>query len=361
MTQHATNILFNDALKTHSPRTIAAKLSVQLGTVQRWMKQGMVPPFYKNDLLRVLGHECVVGIAESDQFYTSPSLALTCFADLKATLKTYGISTDGYCFIEPSAGCGYFYSVLPEGNRIGIDIDPQPAPYGMGCLAEIIKGDFLKWNPPQGKYIVIGNPPFGRNGKAALDFVFKAFSFADYVAFILPPIFNSTGKGSCHNRLVKLGHALLHNRDLGNGDFFRPDGVRVGVATVFQVWAKHAPEGYVPPVKRSCASYVDIYNLYISYKPSRPSANVGLVGQCDIYIPRSFWGSKPIKASLDFADIPYKDGYGLIIKRDKQRILDFILGFDWREVAHVSTNGSMSLRKDIIISQLVKAGFSDDN
>ena len=372
-------VLFYNAMQSFAISEIADLLAVRDGTVQRWIRQKQVPAFYKNDLLRVMGRNCHVGVDESDQFYTAPGVAEHCVAAFHEVMRAYDISLRGYKYVEPSAGCGYFYRLLPSGRRIGIDIDPQIAPDGRNLLRGITRADFLRWNPPTGKqgkngsngsnggslsngngrYAVIGNPPFGRNGKTALDFVFKSFQFADYVGFILPPIFNSTGKGSCHNRLVKAGYALLHTENLKDESFLRPDGAAISVKTVFQVWARQAPLGYVKPVLPSCEGYVDIRNVYVSYKPSRPSSNPGLVDKCDIYIPRSFWPTKPIMASERFSDIPYKDGYGLLIKKRKRDLLRYIKSIDWRGVAHVSTNGSMSLRKDIITGELVRAGFSD--
>ena len=350
--------LFYNAMRSHGVDEIAGFLAVRVGTVQRWIKQKRIPAFYKNDLLRMLGRQCHTGADESDQFYTAPGVAERCLKTFTAVLRSHGVSLRDYQYLEPSAGCGYFYGLLPQGRRLGIDIDPKPAPDGRDFLREIRQADFLRWHPGPGKFVVIGNPPFGRNGKTALDFVFKPFEFADYVAFVLPPIFNSTGKGSCHNRLSKAGYALLHTENLADDSFVRPDGATFSVKTIFQVWARQAPAGHITPALPSCGQFVDIRNVYVSYKPSRPSSNTGLVGKCDLYIPRSFWPGKPIKACENFADVPYKDGYGLIIKKQKRDLIRYVNSIDWREVAHTSTNGSMSLRKDIIVEQLAKGGFA---
>ena len=352
-------VLFYSAMQSYSTSEIAGLLGVRVGTVQRWLKQNLVPAFYKNDLLRIMGQQCHVGADESDQFYTAPEVAEHCMGVFNAVMGVYDIDLQGYNYMEPSVGCGYFYRLLPAKSRLGMDIDPKRTPDGENHLQGVKQGDFLQWQQQSGKFVVVGNPPFGRNGKTALDFVWKSFQFADYVAFILPPIFNSTGKGSCYNRLTKAGHALLHTEALADDSFIRPDGATVSVKTVFQVWARNAPPGYVRPVMPSCDQYVDIRNVYVSYKPSRPSSNPHLVGKCDIYIPRSFWPTNPVMASADFADIPYNDGYGLIIKQRKRDMQNFVKSIDWREVAHVSTNGSMSLRKDIIVSELVRGGFAD--
>lgn len=354
--------LFAAARKQFSLKEIATLLRIQYGTVDRWVRKNTVPPFYRNDLMRVLKmkNSFDIGIKESDQFYTMPKVANQCVKNFNKTIAKYHANTRSYTYIEPSAGCGHFYDLLPPTRRIGIDIDPQPSPIKNKKEKRIIAADFLTWHPKTEKrYVVIGNPPFGRNGKTALDFMFKAFEFADYVGFILPPIFNSTGKGSCRNRLTKAGHALLLHKELGDTSFVCPDGRNVGIKTVFQVWAKQKPKWYREIVMPTCDDFVDIHNIYISPRESRPSSNTNLAGKCDIYLPRSFWGSKEVRSTFDFADIPYKDGWGIIVKKQKRDVINFIKRFDWREVAHISTNGSMSLRRDIIRDQLVKAGFSD--
>ena len=352
-------VLFHQALQILSVAEIASALAVRSGTVARWMGRRQIPEFYQNDLLRVLGRQCHTGVAESDQFYTAPGVAEHCMAVFHGVTDNYGIDLSGYHYLEPGAGCGYFYRLLPKDRRLGLDIEPKLGPDGSNYLHEIKQADYLRWQPDPGQFVVVGNPPFGRNGKTALDFVLKSFAFADYVAFVLPPIFHSTGKGSCYNRLTRDGYALLHTENLADGSFVQPDGTPVGVKTVFQVWAKQAPTGYIKPQMPSCADFVDIRNVYVSYKPSRPSSNVDLVGKCDLYIPRSFWPSQPVLASRDFSEVPYGDGYGLIVKKRKRDILRYLKSIDWREVAHVSTNGSMSIRKDIITQQLALGGFSD--
>ena len=80
--------------------------------------------------------------------------------------------------IEPSAGAGAFIKELPE-STISYDIAPE--------YEGIICADYLKENIPYlENSIVIGNPPFGRSGMLAKEFIKKSMERSDYVAFILP-------------------------------------------------------------------------------------------------------------------------------------------------------------------------------
>ncbi len=353
--------LFAHLQKSKSNREIADLLLVHKGTVDRWDRIKQVPDFYRNDLLRILNlnGEYNLGIKQADQYYTMPDVAKSCINRFYKTLDKYNIDISDYTFVEPSAGCGHFYSLLPENNRLGIEIQPKKSPLTDKLIDGIIQADFLTWQPPAGKYVVIGNPPFGRNGKIALDFVVKSFEFADYVAFILPPIFDSTGKGSCKNRLIKMGYILLHTETLNDNPFIFPNGEEINVKTVFQVWAKSTPSSYKPVNEKSCRTYVDIYNICIPYKPSRFPSRMNMIGKCDIYLPRTFWARETAVATTDFYDIPYNDGYGIVIKRKKKSVFKFIKNHDWASVVHTSTNNSRSLRKDIIYDELIKVGFMD--
>ncbi|MGR3914206.1 MAG: hypothetical protein OD918_06740 [Gammaproteobacteria bacterium] len=354
--------LFSQLRRRKTLDQIAAALFVRRGTIDRWERTQFVPTFYKNDFLRILGRseECDIGVEASDMYYTLPGTSKKCFALLMQTLGKYEVNLNSYCFVEPSAGCGHFFEILPRGRRIGLDIAPAVSPITNKAQSEVRKMDFLCWTGPRkGKHIAIGNPPFGRNGKTALDFVLKSFEFADFVGFILPPIFDSTGKGSCRNRLTRIGHVLLASHDIKNDLFVRPDGAEIHVKTIFQVWAKQAPRGHRVKPKLTCGEYVEIYNICVPYKPSRSPSNIGRIGKCDVYLPRSFWKSETAKPTRNFDDIPYKDGYGIIVKKRRREILRLISRTNWGDILHTSTNGSKSLRRDIICEQIIKGGFHD--
>ncbi len=74
-----------------------------------------------------------------------------------------------YTFIEPSVGNGSFYNFLPDDKKIGIDIDANIK------FDNVIVSDYLDFTPKNGKYIVIGNPPFGLRGNLALRFINHSF------------------------------------------------------------------------------------------------------------------------------------------------------------------------------------------
>lgn len=111
---------------------------------------------------------------ELDQFYTNPIIA----SRFVNKIKTFYSLDDYDNVIEPSAGSGNILELLPEHNRIGLDIDPKHP--------EVLPGDFFDYSTPKGSTIAIGNPPFGRKGSLAVDFINKCSQYADAIAFILP-------------------------------------------------------------------------------------------------------------------------------------------------------------------------------
>ena len=58
----------------------------------------------------------------------------------------------------------------------------------------------------------------------------------DVVTFILPPLFNSTGKGVPMKRVK--GYKLAYTKKLPRNSYEYPDGTLVDVTTIFQVWVK---------------------------------------------------------------------------------------------------------------------------
>ena len=134
--------------------------------------------------------------------------------------------------VEPSAGEGAFYDLLPPSKRIGIDIDAAAeSPY--------IKADFLEWTPPpgSGRILVIGNPPFGVQGSLALKFLNHALSFAGdatTVALILPATFV---KPIVMNRVYPEAELVASMR-LSDDSFVHTNKHASKLRTVFQIWRK---------------------------------------------------------------------------------------------------------------------------
>lgn len=289
-----------------------------------------------------------------DQFYTKPNVAEKCFNDFQKVANNLGVDLAKYTFIEPSAGCGCFYQMLPKNRRIGIDIEPQR--YKNIDNKGIIKSDYLNWQPKDKnkKYIVIGNPPFGLRGKLALQFINKSYPYADMVAFILPQLFNSDGKGVPGKRVF--GYKLAFNKNLPPDSFMYPNGEDIEINTIFQVWTKINTDKIRMKKSKTCNEYIDVFSLSDGGLPAN-TRNKDMIGKCDVYLPSTtFTGMKAYK---DFYELPHERGYGIVIKKNKQEIKRILFDTNWEKVAFYSTNSALNLRKSVIENVIIKKGFTD--
>lgn len=289
-----------------------------------------------------------------DQFYTKPKIAEKCYKIFKRVTKDIGVNLNNYTFIEPSAGCGCFFQLLPRNRRIGIDIDPIKLPSVDN--SGIVKSDYLKWYPKDRnkKYIVIGNPPFGLRGKLALAFINKSYQYADMVAFILPQLFNSDGKGVAGKRVI--GYKLAYNEHLPRNSFMYPDGTDIEINTVFQVWTKiNIGKVKIKPLK-TCNEFISVYSLSDGGLPSN-TRNKNMINRCDVYLPSTTFSG--MKAYNSFYDLPHQRGYGIVIKKNKKAIKNIFKKIDWKKVAFFSTNSALNLRTSLINDVVIKNGYFD--
>ena len=178
-----------------------------------------------------------------DEFYTERYVASQCWHNLVSILKDLRLDGTAF-FIEPSAGDGAFYDLLPQDRRSGLDVAPRHP--------EVMQGDFLHaqdiWPSTPATNIVVGNPPFGKRGKLAVNFFLKAAQLADTVAFILPVIFR---KYFIHKQLP-VDFRLIYSLPLPRASFRTPSGKPYSVNTEFQVWTRKNSEHpnlrlYTPP------------------------------------------------------------------------------------------------------------------
>lgn len=164
-----------------------------------------------------------------DQFYTKPDIAQECYTILKQH-----VNIDEFDYIvEPSAGKGAFFSLLDKTKRIGLDVEPKNE--------LIIKKDYFKYNPQSvGKYLVIGNPPFGKISSLAIKFFNKSSEYADVIAFIVPRTFKRV---SVQNQL-NMNFYLTYNEDLPTKPCcFEPP---MSAKCCFQIWTKNSDEARKP-------------------------------------------------------------------------------------------------------------------
>lgn len=276
-----------------------------------------------------------------DQHNTPPNVAKYCWDNFKRILDKDGKKLNNYKIVEPSAGGGSFYELLPEKNRIGIDIEK------FHTHPSYVQADFLTWNPlkKDEKYIAIGNPPFGYRGWLALSFINHAAEFCDYVGFILPMGFQSEGKGSLKYRVK--GMTLIHHEILPESLFMKPNGEKTSVNTLWQIWRKG--EEIQRPDYSKCDDFLELFT--VDWRKER------LCGQekmkdCKIFLQRTFYTEPPTLVD-DFSKVKYCCGYGFIIKKDKKRIMQLLRNADWAKYSNLTTHNCRHISMDHIKQYLL--------
>lgn len=329
-----------------SNQDISAMLDLNKNTVSRWELLKSVPKHYHFDLIKILGEEIKYSEfepKEKDQFFTKKSTVIRCLDILYNKLSDIGVDPSVYVFVEPSAGDGSFYDELPKDKRIGLDIEPK--------ANGIIEKDFLTWVPGSGKFITVGNPPFGLRGNLALRFINHSATFSDFTAFILPQIFESKGKGNCMDRVINMN--LIHSEKI-ESDFYYPNGEEVKVNVIFQIWSKFHK---LTPIMQSAKKYIKIYSVSDGGTPST-TRNRNMWYSCDLYLPATCFKDK-MKIYSSFDDLPQRRGYGILVLSNKNEIIDLLNTTDWVDYSFVSTNGAYNLRFDLIEKVLIDNGFID--
>ena len=156
-----------------------------------------------------------------DQFYTNKDVALKCYNKLNEIVNV----NEYDLHLEPSAGSGSFFHIMDNTKKIGLDIEPKEK--------DIIRMNFFDYTPEKDKkYLVLGNPPFGKVSSLAVKFFNKSAEFADCIAFIIPRTFKRV---SIQNKL-DLDFHLVYNEDLPiTPCCFTP---KMTAKCCFQIWIK---------------------------------------------------------------------------------------------------------------------------
>lgn len=172
---------------------------------------------------------------ELDKFYTNRRVANSCYSLYKKFLVKHKVILDNILFVEPSAGDGAFLEII-EGNKIGFDIKPPT-----NNKLKILQLDYLTSNikdvlPKKHKkrpIVILGNPPFGKKSKLAIQFVNKSLEYSNIVGFVVPIQFR---KWSVQSKILK-NAKLVVDKSLDENSF-ELMGKPYNVRCCFQIWVR---------------------------------------------------------------------------------------------------------------------------
>ena len=166
-----------------------------------------------------------------DQYYTELDVA----ANLYRIFREHFDPTR-YLMVEPSAGDGSFFRLLPA-RSVAYDLEPK--------YPGIRTADFLKVKIESVRQIaIIGNPPYGKNASMAVRFFNHAARQSSVIALIVPKTFRKT---SIRNRLDPAFHLLREEPVPENAFRFR--GKPYHVPATFQIWERRPEPRELLPVE----------------------------------------------------------------------------------------------------------------
>lgn len=279
-----------------------------------------------------------------DRFFTRLEVAQECHLALLDVMASDHADAYQYTFVDPAAGDGVFYDLLPRDRRIGIEIVP-----GRG---EFETQDYLGWKPRANgrRYAVIGNPPFGYRAWLALAFVNHSATFADYIGLILPMAFQSNGKGSPKFRVA--GAEIVQSRPLPQGSFVLPSGQTASINALWQVWRRGVNNR--APVS-TCHDWIDLFT--VDMRKERLCGQER-IDEADWFLQRTFYGEPP-RLVKSFTDVRYVCGYGIVLKKDEERIVEALNAVDWRDYSNLAAHNCRHISMYHIRQALTDRGFAD--
>jgi len=256
----------------------------------------------------------------TDCFFTKRPLALRLYEITKAMIAEQQIEFD--CWLEPAAGDGAFFELLPADNRLGIDLDPRD-------VEDVIEHDFFSYDGLDARvYGTIGNPPFGKNANMAIKFFNRSAQISRFIAFIVPRTFK---KDSVVNKLDD--HFHLEYEELLPENSFEIDGVEKSVPTVFQIWVKR-------PYRRARMEILGDHEDLEFLSPER-------VDEADLLFQRVGVGAGTIK--FDLAEHSPESHFCLKCSEDAEAIL---ITINWNSIKH-NTAGNPSISKSDVLKAYI--------
>ena len=273
-----------------------------------------------------------------DQYYTKPDTARECWETLRDVLPVPACRAR---FIEPSAGDGAFFDLLPPRRRIGLDVAPRHA--------GIREQDFLTWEHcarDRSLQVVVGNPPFGNRGDLAVRFVNKAAEIADTVGFIVPVNFR---KFAVHKQLND-DLQLIAAKPLPRNSFRLSSGKDYAANTEFQVWtrvpsrAKDLRQLAPPPIAHQ--------DFLIRQYNNTPEALKVFHDPFDFAVPCQGW--QDYSRREKDADRCEKNKQWILLKAATRRILHRLLRIDYEDLALQTGTSTPGFRKNDLVREYVQ-------
>ncbi len=258
---------------------------------------------------------------ERDAYFTKPNVARECVKTLDSII---GLN---HTYLEPSAGEGAFVTPL-DGRRVtALDICPQSQ--------LVTLGNFLDTDVTA--TVVLGNPPFGKRAKLAVEFINKAARFAEYIAFILPVQFRKYFT----QKQLDPTLSLIFDQTLPP-DSFLLEGKDYKVRCCYQIWTTGQSDVNFRLLKPQPTSHPDfkmwLYN-------NVPAAVQVFDNEFDFAVPRQGYQDYNLRACVDECVLTKQ---WMLFKASTPEVLQRLTNLDFVKLSQLNTSTPGYGKADVV-------------
>lgn len=162
--------------------------------------------------------------------------------------------------------------------------------------------------------------------------------------------FQSDGKGS--PKLRVRGMHLVSTEFLPIDSFCDDDGKTVKINALWQIW-KRGEAARKPEPKSD--SYVDLFT--VDQRKERLCGQERMA-EADFFLQRTFYREPPVLVR-SFDEVRYVCGYGIVIKKDRERVLQALNNADWLNYSNLAAHNCHHISMYHIRRVLADAGIKD--
>jgi len=83
------------------------------------------------------------------------------------------------------------------------------------------------------------------------------------------------------------------------------------------------------------------------------------MSEADHFLQRTFYKDPPSLVK-SFSDVRYVCGYGIVIRKQKREITNFLKGIDWRDYSNLAAHNCRHISMYHIRNALTDGGYIDD-
>ncbi len=273
-----------------------------------------------------------------DQFYTKQEIARMCWDHLTKTLLSLHKKMEHLFFLEPSAGTGSFFKLMPPKRRIGMDLEPKCDGVVSQDFLKTVEIDFDSTNT-----IVVGNPPFGKRANLAIAFFNHSAYLADTVAFIVPVIFRKFMVQKKLDSSMK----FISSLDLPRDAFELDNGKTYSVNTEFQIWTRlYCPHNDMRQYESPPIYHKD---FQIWQYNNTPDALKVFKNNFDFAVPSQGWQDYS-RRETDAAKCE-KHKQWILLKAKDSCVLSRLLSIDYDKLAYKYTTAIPGFRKGDLVRE----------